>query len=223
MLERLSILPVISLFWGLCSFYANAMVEWVYLKAPVSSGPTVVEYSSFQCSSCYAFSQTLGVDQEIRRTLPKNEKMETYDVNLFGSLGHEQTWAWSRAKIKNVKESVEKAFFTATMVEKNINTLEDIRRLFMDATGMSREEYDWRIKSKAVHGMEAKQESLLRRENKVAGTFSDYVLGKYHINNRAFGSPTVEAFNGRYADTIHKLREDNDSVTDFVMGMQVNF
>ena len=224
MLKRLLILPVMSLFGFLSSFHANAMVEWEYLKPPVSSGPAVVEFFSFYCPPCYMFSQTLGIDQEIRRVLPKNERMEKYHVSFLGPLGHELTRMWSLAKVKNVEESVEKAFFTATMVEKNLNTPEDIRRLFMDATGMSREEYDREIKSQAVDNMLAKQESLLR-EYKVAGTPSIYVLGKYHINNQAFSSPTVEAFNRRYADVIRKLlaSEDSDSVTGFVTGMQVKF
>ncbi len=84
--------------WGGC-FHANAVIEWENIKSPVSSGPEVVEFFSFYCPPCYKFSQIMGVDEEIRRVLSKDERMEKYHVSQLGLLGHDLTRTWALAKV----------------------------------------------------------------------------------------------------------------------------
>ncbi|EPV4089633.1 DsbA family protein, partial [Salmonella enterica subsp. enterica serovar Typhimurium] len=71
--------------------------EWESITPPVVDAPAVVEFFSFYCPPCYAFSQTMGVDQAIRHVLPQGSRMVKYHVSLLGPLGHELTRAWALA------------------------------------------------------------------------------------------------------------------------------
>ncbi|ELL76575.1 putative thiol-disulfide isomerase or thioredoxin, partial [Salmonella enterica subsp. enterica serovar Enteritidis str. SE30663] len=104
----------------------------------MADAPAVVEFFSFYCPPCYAFSQTMGVDQAIRHVLPQGDRMVKYHVSLLGPLGHELTRAWALAMVMKETDVVEKAFFTAGMVEKRLHSPDDVRRVFMSATGISR-------------------------------------------------------------------------------------
>ncbi|ENS2608801.1 DsbA family protein, partial [Salmonella enterica] len=132
--------------------------EWESITPPVVDAPAVVEFFSFYCPPCYAFSQTMGVDQAIRHVLPQGSRMVKYHVSLLGPLGHELTRAWALAMVMKETDVIEKAFFTAGMVEKRLHSPDDVRRVFMSATGISRGEYDRSIKSPAVNDMVALQE-----------------------------------------------------------------
>lgn len=177
-------------------------------NSPVVDAPAVVEFFSFYCPPCYAFSQTMGVDQAIRHVLPQGSRMVKYHVSLLGPLGHELTRAWALAMVMKETDVIEKAFFTAGMVEKRLHSPDDVRRVFMSATGISRGEYDRSIKSPAVNDMVALQERLFK-EYGVRGTPSVYVRGRYHINNAAFGAFSVENFRSRYAAVVRKLLAGN--------------
>ena len=174
----------------------------------VADAPAEVELFFFYCPPCYAFSQTMGVARAIRHVLPHGDRMIKYHVSLLGPLGHELTQAWALAMMMKETDVVEKAFFTADMVEKRLHSPDDVRRVFMSATGISRGEYDRSIKSPAVNDMVALQERLFK-EYGVRGTPSVYVRGRYHINNAAFGAFSVEDFRSRYAAVVRKLLAGN--------------
>lgn len=183
--------------------------EWNRITPPVANAPAVVEFFSFYCPPCYAFSQTLGVDKAIRKALPEGEQMIKYHVSQLGPLGSELTRAWALAIVMNMTEPVENALFKA-QVENKINGAGDIRRIFMDATGLSAEMYDRSINSSEVNEMVALQERLFK-EYGVSGTPSVYVKGQFHINNSAFQTFSVEDFRNRYATVVLNLLKNNVS------------
>ncbi|EAP5830122.1 thioredoxin domain-containing protein [Salmonella enterica] len=183
--------------------------EWATVTPPVADAPAVVEFFSFYCPPCYAFSQTMAVDQAIRRVLSEGDRMVKYHVSLLGPLGHELTRAWALAMVMNKTEVMEKAFFMAGMVEKRLHSPEDIRQVFMVTTGITGEAYDREIKSPAVNEAVTLQERLFR-EYGVRGTPSVYVRGRYHINNAAFNAFSVDDFRDRYASVVQTLLVGKD-------------
>ncbi|ASG86028.1 DsbA family protein [Salmonella enterica] len=183
--------------------------EWASVTPPVADAPAVVEFFSFYCPPCYAFSQTMAVDQAIRRVLLEGDRMVKYHVSLLGPLGHELTRAWALAMVMNKTEVMEKAFFMAGMVEKRLHSPEDIRQVFMVTTGITGEAYDREIKSPAVNEAVTLQERLFR-EYGVRGTPSVYVRGRYHINNAAFNAFSVDDFRDRYASVVQTLLVGKD-------------
>ncbi|HAX5097729.1 TPA: thiol:disulfide interchange protein, partial [Escherichia coli] len=73
----------------------------------VQDNETVVEFFSFYCPSCYAFSQDYGIDKAIRENLPPGKKLVKYHVGFLGELGEELTRAWSVAMVLGVADKVE--------------------------------------------------------------------------------------------------------------------
>lgn len=191
---------------------ASAAQEWEHVTPPVADAQAVVEFFSFYCPPCHAFSQTVGVDLAIRRELPEGDRMVKYHISQLGLLGYELTRVWALAIVMNKTEAVEKAFFTAGMVEKRLHSPEDIRRVFMVTTGITGEAYDREIKSSAVIETVALQERLFR-EYGVRGTPSVYVRGRYHINNAAFNAFSADDFRNRYASVVRTLLVGKDDAS----------
>lgn len=178
--------------------------EWTQITPPVADAPAVVEFFSFYCPPCFAFSQTLGVDQAIRNILPEGDRMIKYHVSQLGPLGPELTRAWALAMVMKKTEPVETALFNARMQNRSLHSAEDIREVFMAVTRISKEEYDQKINSPEVKEMVELQERLFR-EYGVTGTPSVNVLGRYHINNAAFSAFTAEEFRKHYSSVVHQL------------------
>ncbi|PSY62387.1 thiol:disulfide interchange protein, partial [Escherichia coli] len=59
--------------------YAEENAAYSVLDKPVASAvqdnETVVEFFSFYCPPCYAFSQDYGIDKAIRESLPPGKKL----------------------------------------------------------------------------------------------------------------------------------------------------
>ena len=77
----------------------------------VQDNETVVEFFSFYCPPCYAFSQGYGIDGAIRESLPAGGKMVKYHMDFLGALGSELTRAWSVAMLSGLEEKVEPLLF----------------------------------------------------------------------------------------------------------------
>lgn len=169
----------------------------------VQDNEIVVEFFSFYCPPCYAFSQGLGIDKAIREHLPADGKMVKYHAVFLGELGEELTRAWSVAMVAGIEDKVELLLFDAVQNTRVLKTPEDIRAVFIKA-GMPADEYDRILVSQAVTDMTEKQKRLFK-EYGVTGTPSVYVNGRYHIDNRAFQTDNVEAFRKSYVDTVTSL------------------
>ncbi|MBJ4016093.1 DsbA family protein, partial [Salmonella enterica subsp. enterica serovar Meleagridis] len=87
---------------------------------------------------------------------------------------------------------------------------DDVHRVFMSATGISRGEYDRSIKSPAVNDMVALQERLFK-EYGVTGTPTVFVKGRYRVENGAFQANSLEGFRDAYVAAVKGLL--NDPVT----------
>lgn len=201
---------VLSYLLFIGSVHASSAEKWDFMIPPVNEAPAVVEFFSFYCPPCYAFSQTLKIDDAIRGILPEKAKMIKYHVSFLGPLGPKLTQAWALAIVMNKAPEVEKAFFKAKMVDHTLNGVDDIRNIFISSTGISAEEYDQKINSTEVMNMVKQQERLFKEYN-VRGTPSVYVYGQYHINNGAFKASTIDGFRNAYVSTVEKLLTHKDA------------
>lgn len=184
--------------------FSSPVKKWIPVLPPVKGTPAVVEFFSFYCPSCYSFSQTSKIDDAIRNILPKGAVMVKYHVSQLGPMGPELTRVWALAMLINKTREVEQAIFEAKMKKHILNGPEDIRRVFIEATGMSPEEYDDGVNSLAVKEMVMLQERLFD-EYRVKSTPSVYVNGKYQINNSSFNNLSIEDLRDSYAITVREL------------------
>lgn len=201
---------LLSLFFGGLLSGASVAQEYTTYSAldkPVMSAvqdnETVVEFFSFYCPPCYAFSQNYGIDKAIRESLPPGKKLVKYHAGFLGELGEELTRAWSVAMVLGVEDKVEPLLFDAVQKTRRLKLAEDIPGIFIRA-GVYPGEYMQALASKEVAEMTEKQKRLFR-EYGVTGTPSVYVNGRYHIENSAFQADSVEAFRKSYVATVNSL------------------
>ncbi|HEI3800168.1 TPA: DsbA family protein [Escherichia coli] len=173
------------------------------LKMPVKDAPAVVEFFSFYCPPCAAFTGRFFVSQAVDKILPPGQKVVKYHVSSMGPMGQELTEAWSVAKVLGVEDKVELPLFVAVQVNRSIKTEEDIRQVFIEA-GVSERDYDAAKSSMAVRALTAKQQDAARAYG-VTGTPSFFVNGKYLVNNSAIQPSSEQDYGKSFADVVSAL------------------
>lgn len=206
---------LISLFLCLelsSAIYAQGNATYLVLDKPVASAvqnnESVVEFFSFYCPTCYAFSRDYGIDKAIRESLTPGKKLVKYHTDLLGKLGEKLTMAWSVAMVLGVEDKVEPLLFDAVQNTRRLKSAADIPGIFIRA-GVYPGEYMQALASKEVAEMTEKQKRLFR-EYGVTSTPSVYVNGKYRIENSAFQADSVEAFRKSYLAAVTSLTDRAD-------------
>ncbi|HAW2707026.1 TPA: thioredoxin domain-containing protein [Escherichia coli] len=177
--------------------------DYTVLKTPVKEAPAVVEFFSFYCPPCAAFSIRFQVSQAVDKILPTGEKVVKYHVSTMGPMGAELTEAWSVAKVLGVEDKVELPLFVAVQINRSIRTEDTIRQVFIDA-GISARDYDAAKNSMAVRALTAKQQEAARAYG-VTGTPSFFVKGKYLVNNGAIKPSSEQEYGKSFADVVSAL------------------
>lgn len=177
--------------------------DYTVLKTPVKDAPAVVEFFSFYCPPCAAFSGRLYVSQAVDKILPPGKKVEKYHVSVMGPMGLELTEAWSVAKVLGVEDKVELPLFVATQINRSIKTEASIRQVFIEA-GVSERDFDAAKNSMAVRALTAKQQEAAKAYG-VTGTPSFFINGKYLVNNGAIKPSTEQNYGKSFADVVSAL------------------
>lgn len=177
--------------------------DYSVLKAPVADAPAVVEFFSFYCPPCAAFSSRFHVSQAVDKILPSGEKVVKYHVSSMGPMGPELTEAWSVAKVLGVEDKVELPLFVAVQINRSIKTEASIREVFIEA-GVSARDYDAAKNSMAVRALTAKQQELAKTYG-VTGTPSFFVKGKYLVNNGGIQPSSEQDYGKSFADVVSAL------------------
>ncbi|MDP8034150.1 DsbA family protein [Pasteurella atlantica] len=192
---------------GLVSFNATAFEpklgkEYVEISQLPVTQKEVVEFFSFYCPHCKNFEITYKIPTLIKEKLPENIPLTQYHLT-YGPQGENLTRAWALAMALNVEDSIKIPLFNAVQ-EKKINSMEDIRSLFVE-NGVSEKQFDGGINSFAINGLVAKQENLAKTL-KVEAVPAFFVDNKYKINGEGFSDvKTTEEFIQHYVDTITSL------------------
>lgn len=177
--------------------------DYSVLKAPVADAPAVVEFFSFYCPPCAAFSSRFHVSQAVDKILPSGEKVVKYHVSSMGPMGPELTEAWSVAKVLGVEDKVELPLFVAVQINRSIKTEGTIRQVFIDA-GISARDYDAAKNSMAVRALTARQQEAAKAYG-VTGTPSFFVNGKYLVNNSAIQPFSEQDYAKGFAKIVGEL------------------
>lgn len=176
---------------------------YTVLEAPIKDAPAVVEFFSFYCPPCAAFSGRYFVSQAVNRILPSGTKVVKYHISAMGPMGQELTEAWSVAQVLGVEDKVELPLFVATQSNQSIKTKASIRQVFIEA-GVSVRDYDAAKNSMAVRALTAKQQEAAKAFD-VRGTPSFFVKGKYLVNNSAIRPLTEQGYGKSFADMVSML------------------
>lgn len=179
--------------------------QYSALEKPVNGEPQVLEFFSFYCPHCYQFEEVLHVTNSVKKALPEGTKMTKYHVNFLGPLGKDLTQAWAVAIALGVEDKVTAPIFDGIQKTQTIQTVADIRKVFIDA-GVKPEEYDSARKSFVVKSLVALQEKAAA-DFKLQGVPAIFVNGKYQINPQGMETSSTDAFIKEYTDTVNYLIE----------------
>lgn len=203
----LAFFMLLLVMFGLSSLLllANERISEQYteLQKPVPNSPPVVEFFSFYCPPCRAFSEIYHVSNFIDDSVSKGQQVYKIHVGSMGELGAELTKAWVVAKVLNVEDKVEIPLFRAIQVKHSVKTVSDIRQVFIDS-GVPRMVFDNAIISPEVKHL-TKLHIKMAKEFNVSRTPSFYVNGKYLVVNSAIKPRTVNEFGKRYAKVVSTL------------------
>lgn len=178
-------------------------LQYSVMEKTVENAPVVVEFFSFYCPPCMAFSRVYKVSDAIDRVLPEGTRVEKFHVGAMGDMGQALTEAWSVAMALGVTDKIELPLFIAVQDKKSVHSEADIRQIFVDA-GVPTEEYDSAKKSFVVKALTQKQiQAALQFD--VRGTPSFYVNGKFALNNGGMGENSPDKYAAAFAQAVNSL------------------
>ncbi|EMP3814323.1 DsbA family protein [Escherichia coli] len=183
--------------------YAQEKTTYSVLDKPVAGAPSVVEFFSFYCPPCAAFSGRYQVTEALEKVLPPGEKVVKYHVGSMGPFGMELTEAWAVASVLGVEDRVELPLFVAVQIKRSIKTEASIRQVFIEA-GVPARDYDAAKNSMAVRALTARQQEAVKTYG-VTGTPSFFVNGKYRVNNGAIRPSGEQDYGQSFADVVSAL------------------
>lgn len=188
--------------------YAAEIIEGKHyskIDTEITDAPKVIEFFSFYCPPCAAFSVHLGINDVLEKKLPKNTRLIKYHVSTMGEFGRELTEAWSIAKVLGVQSKMEKIIFNAVQEKNSIKSKDDIKQLFIDI-GVPADKYDSVKDSLSVRSLTLEQINAAN-DFKVTGTPSYYVAGKYLLHNGGIDGSDVNSYSVNFSNVVNKLLE----------------
>lgn len=152
------------------------------LETPLTDAPSITEFFSFYCGSCY---QHQAFNKIIEERWPG--VMTKYHVSFLAprNLGPEVQRAWAAAQLLEVDEEFSKAVFERNFVAREqVASSAAMAAIFSDL-GVSAERLKQTMSSFQVRSLSNRMVQAERRYH-VSGTPTYVVNGRYVMDNRAF-------------------------------------
>jgi len=184
--------------------------QFVKLDQPVKNAPRVTEFFSFFCPHCYQFEYVNNISGEIQKTLPDDVKFTKYHVDfLGGQFAPYLSRAWAVAVTMGVEDKVKNPIFYGVQNSGTITTPSELRETFIQAAGITGDQYDSAWDSFAVKAFAEKQRKAAE-EFHIQGVPSVYVDGKYKISPDTFDRSVREIYISQYSHAVNYLLSAKD-------------
>lgn len=177
--------------------------QYITLNKPVQNVPILLEFFSFYCPHCYQFEQIYHITENIEQNLPKNINFSKYHVNLLGRLGVQLTHAWAVAIALGIEKKISPILFTAIQKKHSIQTVEDIRAVFIQF-GISAKEYDIAWNSVLVKSLILDQERAVKKFH-LSEVPSIFVNGKYMIQHDKLDTSSTNTYIQQLSELLNML------------------
>lgn len=179
--------------------------QYVSLQKPVAGEPQVLEFFSFFCPHCYQFERIYHISDAVKKNLPADTKVTKYHVDfLGGDFGPVVTHAWAVALALGVEDKVTAPIFDGIQKTQTITDAESLKTAFINAAGISSQEYDAAWNSFAVKALVAQQEKAASDVD-LRGVPAMFINGKYMINNGGLDTSSMDNFVAEYANVVKFL------------------
>lgn len=161
-------------------------VHYQTLQTPVTDAPSITEFFSFYCGSCYQHQPfNRMIEEKLPGVLTKYHVSGLTPPNLRSNIQR----SWAAAQLLNVGEEFSSAMFSKNFVEREqVNTEAALHALFADV-GVDSETLEKTLKSFQVRSL-ANRMTQLERAYAISGTPTYVVNGRYVMDNRAFRDST---------------------------------
>ncbi|WBV21563.1 MULTISPECIES: thiol:disulfide interchange protein DsbA [Pantoea] len=179
--------------------------QYVSLPKPVAGEPQVMEFFSFFCPHCYQFERIYHISDAVKKNLPADTKVVKYHVDfLGGDFGPVVTHAWAVAMALGVEDKVTAPLFDGIQKTQTISDADSLKAAFINAAGISSQEYDAAWNSFAVKALVAQQEKAASDVD-LRGVPAMFVNGKYMVNNGGLDTSSMDNFVAEYANVVKFL------------------
>lgn len=179
--------------------------QYVSLPKPVAGEPQVMEFFSFFCPHCYQFERIYHISDAVKKNLPADTKVVKYHVDfLGGDFGPVVTHAWAVAMALGVEDKVTAPLFDGIQKTQTISDADSLKATFINAAGISSQEYDAAWNSFAVKALVAQQEKAASDVD-LRGVPAMFVNGKYMVNNGGLDTSSMDNFVAEYANVVKFL------------------
>ena len=178
---------------GIVAFNVSAAdfkdgVQYETLNNQASAEPRVTEFFSFYCPACRQFDQVFHISEKIENIVPKEGTYQKYHVSFMGGeTGTMLTKAWGIAITLKIEDKIKPLMFDAVQEKHSINSLNDIRDVFIKA-GVNEKEFDSLWNSFIIDSLFVKQQKAAEAFN-IRGIPAIYVNNKYHVVNQKIATP----------------------------------
>ncbi len=177
--------------------------QYVKLDRPSADQPQVLEFFSFYCPHCYQFENVYRVSDAIKTGLPEGVKVTKYHVDFLGPLGKDLSKAWAIAVSLGVQDKVAPLIFDGIQKSQTINSVADIRNVFIKA-GVKAEEYDDAMNSFTVNALVTKQ-TKAAEELQLRGVPAVFVNGKYMVKNDGLDIESADQYGLEFSKVVNHL------------------
>ncbi|HCW98067.1 MULTISPECIES: thiol:disulfide interchange protein DsbA [Pantoea] len=179
--------------------------QYVSLPKPLAGEPQVMEFFSFFCPHCYQFERIYHISDAVKKNLPADTKVVKYHVDfLGGDFGPVVTHAWAVAMALGVEDKVTAPLFDGIQKTQTISDADSLKAAFINAAGISSQEYDAAWNSFAVKALVAQQEKAASDVD-LRGVPAMFVNGKYMVNNGGLDTSSMDNFVAEYANVVKFL------------------
>ena len=187
----------LMLAFGASAAQFNDGKQFVTLPKPVAGEPQVLEFFSFFCPHCYQFERVYHVSDAVTK----------YHVDfLGGDFGPVVTQAWAVAMALGVESKVTAPIFDGIQKTQTVTDAASLKATFIQAAGISSEDYDAAWNSFAVKALVAQQQKAAADLN-LQGVPAIFVNGKYMVNNGGLDTSSMDNFVADYANVVKFLVE----------------
>ncbi len=141
----------------------------------------------------------------MRKNLPADTKVVKYHVDfLGGDFGPVVTHAWAVAMALGVEDKVTAPLFDGIQKSQTITDADSLKAAFINAAGISSQEYDAAWNSFAVKALVAQQQKAAADVD-LRGVPAMFVNGKYMVNNGGLDTSSMDNFVAEYANVVKFL------------------
>lgn len=178
--------------------------EYSLLAQPIENAPTIIEFFSFTCHSCYNYQYVYQIPQKLHKLLKDKQTYRYVNIDSLLNAGT-ITQAWALSEKLGKEDDMLNELYYGLQTKQNIKGAEDIKHLFMTQPGITEEEFFKLWDNQDVIANKEMQ-TALSKQAEIRKTPTFVINGKYKINVDGIDAKTHEEFIDKFIAIVEYLK-----------------